>query len=100
MLEWQTSWQPGDGIDHGRDPGDQDDDDGDRDRDAGAEGALAVVGAVLADVPTRTAQGITAKMLEWQTSWQPGDGIDLAKLMTLFAPLGYKKEEEKNVPGT
>lgn len=41
-----------DAEDDGRDPGDQDDDDGDRDRDAGAERALAVVGAVLADVPT------------------------------------------------
>ncbi|GAA5965487.1 hypothetical protein JCM8115_005769 [Rhodotorula mucilaginosa] len=41
----------------------------------------------------RTAQGITAKMLEWQTSWQPGDGIDLAKLMTLFAPGAVLSDE-------
>ena len=43
----------------------------------------------------RTAQGITAQMLEWQKSWQPGDGIDLAKLMTLFAPGAVLSDELK-----
>ncbi|GAA5986736.1 hypothetical protein JCM10908_000875 [Rhodotorula pacifica] len=34
----------------------------------------------------RISQGITADLLEWQKAWKPGDGLDMAKLATLFTP--------------
>lgn len=34
----------------------------------------------------RVSQRLTAQLLEWQRSWSPGDGIDLAKLYALVEP--------------
>ncbi|GAA5869906.1 hypothetical protein JCM3774_000525 [Rhodotorula dairenensis] len=34
----------------------------------------------------RVSQKVTAQLLEWQKSWLPGDGIDLAKMYALVEP--------------